>query len=150
MLRINRQTDYAIRVALALAKKPAGTRVPTSDIRTEMLIPPAFLQRIVATLASARFIVTQPGRDGGIALARRPEEINLLQLVEAFEGPIVLSDCVADPRSCPFGFICPVNRRWERLCNLMRAELERATLAELVQDALLLEQAELQPVPVAV
>lgn len=138
MLRINRQTDYAIRVVLALAKKPAGTRVPTSDIRKEMLIPAAFLQRIVATLAAKEFITTQPGRDGGITLARPPAEITLLQVVEVFEGPIILSDCVADPLSCPFGATCPVNRRWERLRNVMREELSRATFEDLVQDAIVL------------
>lgn len=138
MLRINCQTDYAIRVVLALAKKPAGTRVPTSDIRKEMLIPAAFLQRIVAALANNGFIATQPGRDGGITLAHSPAKITLLQVVEAFEGPIVLSDCVADPLTCPFGPTCPVNRRWGRLRDLMRDELSRVTFTDLVQDALAL------------
>ena len=32
MLRINRQTDYAVRVVLALSKKIKGKRVPTSEI----------------------------------------------------------------------------------------------------------------------
>ncbi len=135
MLRINRQTDYAIRVVLSLAKKPAGTRIPSADIRMEMLIPPAFLQRIVATLAAEGFILTQPGRDGGISLARPPKTINLLQVVEAFEGPIWLSDCVEHLDSCVFGRTCPVNRRWERLKNVIRAELESATFADLVADS---------------
>lgn len=139
MLRINRQTDYAVRVVLALSKREAGVRIPTADIRMEMLIPPAFLQRIVATLASEGFIVTQPGRDGGISLARLPEEINLLQVVEAFEGPIWLSACVEHLESCVFGRTCPVNRRWERLKDVIRAELESVTFAELVADGTVLE-----------
>ena len=139
MLRINRQTDYAVRVVLALAKRPAGARVPTADIRMEMLIPPAFLQRIVATLAAEGFIITQPGRDGGISLARQPEEINLLQVVEAFEGPIWLSDCVEHLDSCVFGRTCPVNRRWERLKDVIRAELESATFDSLLVDGASLE-----------
>lgn len=100
-----------------------------------MLIPAAFLQRIVATLANENFIVTQPGRDGGITLARPPEAINLLQLVEAFEGPIWLSDCVEHLQSCVFGQTCPVNRRWARLRDVIRAELESATFADLVNEA---------------
>ena len=66
MLKINRQTDYAVRVILALSKKPQGTRISTSEIGREMLIPPALLQRIVAELANGGFINTQAGRDGGI------------------------------------------------------------------------------------
>ena len=140
MLRINRQTDYAVRVALSLSKRPAGVRVPTSEIQAEMLIPPAFLQRIVATLANEKFIITQPGRDGGITLARPPEEINLLQVVEAFEGPIWLSDCVEHLQSCVFGQTCPVNRRWARLRDVIRAELESATFADLVNEAYAIQQ----------
>lgn len=139
MLRINRQTDYAIRVVLALSKLPEGTRVPSSEIQMQMLIPPAFLQRIVATLANEGFIFTQAGRDGGITLAHHPSDINLLQVVEAFEGPIWLSDCVEHLDSCFFGRTCPVNRRWDRLKDLIRAELESATFASLVEDAVTLE-----------
>ncbi len=58
MPRINRQTDYAVRVILALSKKEVGKRVSTSEIGREMLIPPALLQRIVAELASGKFINT--------------------------------------------------------------------------------------------
>lgn len=140
MLRINRQTDYAVRVVLSLSKRLAGVRVPTSEIQAEMLIPPAFLQRIVATLANEKFVTTQPGRDGGITLARPPQDINLLQVVEAFEGPIWLSDCVEHLQSCVFGQTCPVNRRWARLREVIRAELESATFADLVTEAYNIQQ----------
>jgi len=135
MLRINRQTDYAIRVVLALSKRPRGLRVATSEIRDEMQVPPAFLQRIVAALANNGFIVTQLGRDGGMTLSRLPSEITLLQVIEVFEGTIFLSACVEDIYTCPFGLKCPVNRRWDRLRNLMREELNRTTFEELVHDA---------------
>ena len=97
MLRVNRQTDYAVRVILALSKKAKDSRVPTSEIGREMLIPPSLLQRIVAELAGGGFIHTQAGRDGGIALAHDPKEITLLQVVECFEGELYLSDCVLKP-----------------------------------------------------
>ena len=54
MLQINRQTDYAVRVVLALAKHPLGTRLSSKTIQREMLIPKAFMSRIVAQLASQR------------------------------------------------------------------------------------------------
>ena len=84
MIRINRQTDYAIRVILSLAKRGQGERASTSEIRKEMLIPPALAQRIVADLARGGFILTFPGRDGGLMLARPAREINLRQIVEHY------------------------------------------------------------------
>ena len=134
MFRVNRQTDYAVRVVLALAKKPQGTRLPTSEIGREMLIPPSLLQRIVAELASGGFIKTQPGREGGISLAHQPKEITLLQVVEHFEGPLVISDCILKEGDCPFEDKCPVSCQWKRLNDLLIAEMARITFEHLVKD----------------
>jgi Rrf2 family protein len=134
MLRINRQTDYAVRVVLALSKKPKGVRLPTSEIGREMLIPPALLQRIVAELAAGGFIQTQAGRDGGISLAHDPSQITFLQVVEQFEGELYLSDCVVKPDECPFQRRCPVHCQWIRLKNILRDEMSRMTFQQLVDE----------------
>jgi Rrf2 family protein len=139
MLRINRQTDYAVRVILALSKKESGKRFLTSKIGREMLIPPALLQRIVAELASGGFILTQAGRDGGITLAHEPKEITLLQVVEHFEGELYLSDCVLKPGECPFDKRCPVHCQWIRLKDLLRNEMSRITFQQLVEEGNLIE-----------
>ena len=139
MLRINRQTDYAVRVILALSKKAAGKRFLTSEIGREMFIPPALLQRIVAELAGGGFILTQAGRDGGITLAHHPNNITLLQVVEHFESELYLSDCVLKPGECPFDKRCPVHCQWVRLKNLLRDEMGRITFESLVEDATAIE-----------
>jgi Rrf2 family protein len=135
MIRINRHTDYGVRILLALAQQPAGERISTSTVTQTMLIPPVLAQRIVAELARGGFILTSPGRDGGIKLGRPPVEINLLQVVEFFEGPIYLSDCLSDRLDCPFISKCPVSRRWERLHTLLRKEMESITFEELAHEA---------------
>jgi Rrf2 family nitric oxide-sensitive transcriptional repressor len=135
MIRVNRQTDYAVRVLLALAKRPAGTRASTNEIQREMLIPPAFSQRIVADLARGAFIITYPGRDGGLQLARPAEQTNLRQVVEFFEGPIAINDCLAADFECPFEDKCPVRRRWAHLQGMFLNELESITFEELAQEA---------------
>ncbi len=139
MLRINRQTDYAVRVILALSKKAKSKRVPTSEVGHEMLIPPSLLQRIVADLANGGFIHTQAGRDGGISLAHDPKDINLLEVVEFFEGEIYLSDCILKPGECPFERKCPVHCQWVRLKNLLRNEMAAITFQQLVEEGSLIE-----------
>lgn len=125
MVHINRQTDYAIRIILALARTPYGTRIATNQIQEEMLIPVALSHRIVANLARGNFIQTFPGRDGGLQLSRPAADINLLQVVEHMQGPVDVSDClVADGEPCTFAGACPVCKRWTRLRTLIREELE--------------------------
>ncbi len=139
MLRINRQTDYAARILLALAKKPPETRLSTAEIREEMLIPKSVSLRVVADLARGGFIDTFPGRDGGIKLSRPPAEINLLQVTEYFETNFVVSECIHAKGVCPFEEKCPVRRRWARLQSIIMKELESITFAELREDAFTLQ-----------
>ncbi len=132
MLRINRQTDYAVRVVLLLAKQPAGAKLATATIRDEMLIPPAFIPRIVARLAAENLVVTYPGRDGGVSLARSPEQITLLDVVEAFEGKLCLSECFdGGSVDCPFEVNCPVRGRWGRVQAAMAREMASMNFAEM-------------------
>lgn len=138
MIRINRQTDYAIRFVLSLARRGKGIRVSTAEVRKEMQIPPALAQRIVADLARGEFILTFPGRDGGLTLARPASEINLRQVVEQFEGKFLISDCLQDKGNCPFDNNCPVRFRWARLQSQIAQELEQITFEDLAHDALLI------------
>ena len=138
MLRINRQTDYAVRVLLALAKRGEGTRLSSATIQQEMLIPVAFLPRIVAQLARADLLKTFPGRDGGLMLPRPAYQINLRHVVEAFEGPILLSACldVKNEDDCPFQANCPVSPKWGRVQVAMMREMAAITFEQLAKESL--------------
>lgn len=130
-MRINRRTDYAVRVMLALAEHPFGERLSTQSIQEEMLVPRAFLQRIIAELSRANLILTFPGPNGGIQLYKESEMINLRQIWEAIEGPLLISDCLQSPEECPLHENCPVYGCWGRLQKTIQRELETTTLCEL-------------------
>ncbi len=139
MLKINRQTDYAVRVVLALAKRGEGARLSSADIQQEMLIPQAFMTRIVAQLSRAGLINTFPGRDGGLMLPRpASSQITLKDVVEAFEGPILLSECmqVKGEDDCPFQSNCPVRPKWGRVQVAMMREMASITFEDLAKEAL--------------
>ena len=135
MFRVNRQTDYAIRVILMLAQQPVGSRLPSSEIGREMLIPSAFLGRIVAHLAQANLLVTFPGRDGGLQLPRPAAEITLKDVVEVMEGPFLLSECMTGEEACPFEGNCRVRCRWTKLQASILDELKTTTFADLARES---------------
>ena len=138
MLKINRQTDYAVRVILALAKRSEGVRLSTSEIQQEMLIPPSLMLRIVALLAREGLIKTFAGREGGLMLPRLASQITLRDVVEAFEGPILLSAClqVKSEDDCPFQANCPVSPKWGRVQVAMMREMASITFEDLVNEEL--------------
>jgi Rrf2 family iron-sulfur cluster assembly transcriptional regulator len=137
MLKINRQTDYAVRVVLALARQGPGAKRSTAEIQQEMLVPKAFMSRIVAQLARAGLLNTFPGRDGGLMLPRPASQITLKDIVEAFEGPILLSQClqVKGEDDCPFQINCPVRPKWGRVQVAMLREMAAITFEDLVNEA---------------
>lgn len=133
MFRVNRQTDYAIRMLLSLAKREAGMRASTTEIQKEMVIPPSLAQRIVADLARGAFILTYPGRDGGMTLARPANEINLRQLVEHFEEKMFDNNCEQMEKTCPFEMDCPICVQWKELQVKMLSELEQVNFEDLAK-----------------
>ncbi|MDQ2693185.1 MAG: Rrf2 family transcriptional regulator [Chloroflexota bacterium] len=137
MLKINRQTDYAVRVLLALARQGDSARVSSSEIQQEMLIPATLMPRITAQLARAGLLNTFPGREGGLMLPRPAADITLRDVVEAFEGPILLSQClqVKGEDDCPFQSNCPVRSKWGRVQVAMLREMAAITFESLAQEA---------------
>lgn len=136
MLRINRRTDYAVRVMVALARQPLGTRLSSIEIKKQMLVPRPFLQRIIADLARAGLILTHPGPKGGIQLSREKERINLRQIYEAIEGCLLISDCLQASGVCPLDDACPVRPHWGRLESMIVNELEGITLQQLYMESM--------------
>jgi len=138
MLRINRQTDYAVRIILALASREPGTRLSSLAIQTEMLIPKSFVPRIVAQLANSGLVKTFAGRDGGLQLSRAAQEITLKDVVESFEGPMLLSECmqITDENDCPFQKNCHVRTKWGRVQVAMLREMASINFADLANEGL--------------
>ena len=134
MFRITRQTDYAIRVVLALAKQP-DSRLTTKFIQEDMQIPRAFLLRIVAHLAQSNLIQTFPGRNGGIQLTHKAEEITLRHIVESIEGSLIISECLINKDFCVLEPHCPIQKRWERLQSVILEELGSTNFVTLAEEA---------------
>lgn len=105
-MQITRQADYAMRAVLHLSKLGVERRAATSQIAEEQRIPPSFLAKIVSQLSVAGLLHTSRGARGGVSLARSPESISLLEVVEAIDGPILLNECVTDAGTCVFGDEC--------------------------------------------
>lgn len=93
-MQITRQADYAIRAVMYLAQIGPEEKAPTNQIAKKQGIPLSFLAKIVAQLSVSGLLITMRGARGGVSLARPAEEINLLEVVEAIDGPISLSNCV--------------------------------------------------------
>jgi Rrf2 family protein len=133
-MQITRQADYALRAILYLARINNSQRAATSQIAEVQQIPASFLAKIISQLSIAGLIHTSRGARGGVLLARPPEEITLLQVVEAIDGPIALNDCTLAPATCQFNDVCPLHNIWCELQGQLVDRLKNTTFADVVRN----------------
>jgi len=136
-MQITRQADYAIRAILYLSTLAPNQRAATTQIAEEKSIPPSFLAKIISQLSIAGLIHTARGARGGVCLARPPEEITVLEVIESIDGPIALNECTATPGGCPFGEKCPMRPVWcgtqETLVETLRKTSFASVLASVAK-----------------
>lgn len=132
-MQITRQADYAIRAVRYLSKLDANQRAATSTVAKEMKIPPSFLAKIISQLSIAGLLNTSRGARGGVSLARAPQDISLLDVVEAIDGPILLNQCVGDPGKCEFVDECAMHPIWMEVQETLTRRLSETSFASLAK-----------------
>jgi Rrf2 family protein len=133
-MQITRQADYAVRAIMYLAKLGPEEKAATSQIAEEQEIPLSFLAKIIAQLSVAGLLQTMRGARGGVTLARPAENINLLEVVEAIDGPILLNECVNGSYDCPLSS-CLMRKVWTEAQADLVKRLKATTFGEFVKEA---------------
>jgi Rrf2 family transcriptional regulator, iron-sulfur cluster assembly transcription factor len=146
-LTLTRRGDYAVRAALALAKAyPAGGYRKIREVADEMALPLQYTPQILNLLAKAELAEARAGQRGGYRLRRPPEEVTLLEVVEAAEGPLRLERCTLRGGPCHWEDVCPLHTTWEEGRRALLQVFQGQNLASLVALDASLEAAEI-PVP---
>lgn len=128
---ITRATEYAIRAILYMSRQPSGEIVYKRDICKAQEITPAFLTKILQPLIKEGIVGSQRGVGGGFYLARKPEEITLLDIIKAQEGPVFLNQCLVKEGNCNREFFCPVHGAWRKIRQEFMNMLESYDFASL-------------------
>ncbi len=131
MLSLSQTTGYAIK-ALGCLNDPACRCRNTPAIARRAGVPQPYLAKIVNSLARQGLVTAKRGVGGGISLARRPEEISLLQIVEAVEGKDWLGECLLGLDECSDLATCPTHDFWQRIRREITKELGKITLASII------------------
>lgn len=130
-MQITRQADYAIRAVMYLAELGPDEKASTSQIAEEKDIPLSFLAKIIAQLSVAGLLQTMRGARGGVTLARSAQEISLLEVVEAIDGPILINECVNDTYQCS-QHGCPMRSIWQDAQADLINRLKNTTFGQII------------------
>lgn len=127
---LSQTAEYALRAAVYLGNQQGGSRT-TAQISQSIDAPSGYLAKVMQGLSRASIVRSQRGLHGGFTLARDPDELTILDVVQAV-------DALRHYPNCPLGKIayasglCPLHQRLERLMAAAEREFHGTTISELL------------------
>jgi len=118
-----------------LAGQPAHTRASRADLAEAAECPEQFLSKVLQSLTRAGLVVSHRGNTGGFELPVSRQDVSVLNVVEAIEGPVRLNLCLTADQACARQAWCPAHPVWEEAQFAMAQVLQKATIRELARRA---------------
>ncbi len=126
----SRSAEYAIRAFVHLAQVPDGRFAMVKQIAEEEEIPSHFLAKILQQLARKGLLRSSKGPTGGFSLRQSPEEISLLNIVEALDGLQEYQRCASGLAECNDDMPCGMHESWKALRSRIIEYLEGTSIAD--------------------
>jgi len=134
VLRLSKETDYALVLLSSYVDAwGRGAIESARDVADRTGLPRPVVGKVLKGLARADLLESHRGVNGGYALARRPSEVSVVDVIEAIEGPIAVTECGAPDLVglCTHESRCSIRGPVGRLTRVVRDTLARVTLADL-------------------
>ena len=102
--------------------------------------------KVLKMLLAAELVETQRGVRGGYRLMKILAHISLMDIVEAMEGPIAVTDCIEGARQpCAARNCCCMRNHWNHVNLAIRRALMDVTLEDLTNPAALIPSPDISP-----
>lgn len=132
-MRLTLHTDYALRVLLYAGLK-SGALVTIPELVRHFDMSRGHAMKVVHGLARKGYLRTIRGKNGGLHLAWRPEEIGVGAVVRDMEPELGVIGCLQDqPGYCRIEECCTLRRALREATEAFLATLDRYTVADLLR-----------------
>jgi len=111
---------------LARLRQHPGGSSSTRELANLVGLPVSTVSKILKTLVRSGLCSSRRGANGGYALARRPDQITVMEIVRAIEGPLTVTQGGVDDPSC-----CPIGTNWRLIDSAVRSALSGVTLRQM-------------------
>ncbi|HVP62228.1 MAG TPA: Rrf2 family transcriptional regulator [Myxococcaceae bacterium] len=129
---LSQTTEYALRLVVQLAAQH-DRPVTIPELARTTRIPEDYLAKVLRQLARAGLVRSQRGPNGGSTLARAPEEVSVLDVVQAVDPLKRIEVCPLGLRSHGAN-LCPLHRRLDQAIASVEAAFRQSSLAEILED----------------
>lgn len=130
-MQLTVSSDIALRTLIYLGQQEMPVTI--SKVAEECGISKSSLMKVVMTLVSANLILSDRGRNGGIHLAQKAEDISIGSVIRLMENSLALVECMKDsPSSCPLLPRCRLKSVFHSAQEAFFSTLDKSTLADLL------------------
>jgi Rrf2 family protein len=130
---LRRNTDYALRLAVNLAKRYGDGSLSTRTLAGDEDVSYQLACKLMQKLHAAGLVESNMGPKGGFQLSKAPEKVPVLAVIEAIQGPLRLNRCLLGDGACVRQDTCPIREKIGLLQDRMDEYLTSVTLDELAK-----------------
>ena len=145
MIRITRQTDYAILLLTYMGSQDLKHLHTSRSLAEWSGISMPMVSKILKPLARSGIVLSQRGAKGGHILSRPADRISIGQIITALEGPIHMAPCTNESGVCDQESICMVKVNWERISDAVRSAVDNVLLSEMIGNSIQEDLLAIQP-----
>ena len=133
-LGLTKRGDYVVRAAVSLARAAgSGEYRKVREVAGEMNLPLRYTPHILNLLVKAGLAEARAGQKGGYRLLRPPEDISVLEVVEAGEGSLRPTRCTLRGGPCRWQQMCAVHPALDEAYESLTAVLRSRSLASILE-----------------
>ena len=134
-MRLSTKGQYAVRAMVDLAYYSKDKPVTLQEIADREEISINYLEQLFAKLRKNKIVNSVRGPGGGYILAKRPDEINVGEIIEAVEESLSPVACVEGDHGCNRIDKCVTFKLWKGLGDRIKEFLSSITVQDLCDDA---------------
>jgi Rrf2 family nitric oxide-sensitive transcriptional repressor len=130
-VRLTQYSNFALRTLQLLALR-APAIVSVDDVARAHRISRSHLVKVAHELGRRGYVETVRGRNGGMRLARAPEDITVGEIIRWTEAPLELVECFnPETNTCPLLGACHLSRGIQRALRAFLSVLDDMTIADI-------------------
>jgi Rrf2 family protein len=133
IMKLTRASSYAIHAVAFMAQvKEKDKPIASHTIAKERGIPERFLLKVLKPLVSEGVLKSNKGPNGGYRMSKKAEDVSLLDIVQAVDGPIRGQAPLSEENKKN-----PLDTKLQSVCNLaaesLKAALKKVKVSELIK-----------------
>ncbi len=126
---------YGLQAMLYLALHYSeDENIDLNSIADELHIPKHFLSKILQLLVKHKLLISMKGPTGGFRLNKEPDQIKLIEIIEAIDGLDIFNQCGIGFKKCNDDHPCPIHHEYKGVRDRIQKLFENKTLLDLTDD----------------